>query len=256
MSQHRQQKRGRLLKKRSLWKCRLCQKHCQTLCRNRRLMRDRCERDGRKEADRKARKEAQESKNEDQPGQAKETGEEKGESKAARELRKFSALMGGDDDEDVAPEEPSDPPPVTKSAAELLVEKWIEELQAVAAGGRGTRKDEVTLESFAPDSGESVESVVMTEPAKAEAQAEPNKRILIVDDIPVNQKLLRLQLKRLGFTSFTANNGEAALESMKGHDFALILMDLDMPVMDGFQLQLKFASSNRAQARMFPPLSL
>jgi len=170
---------------------------------------------------------------------------EKPESKAARELRKLSSLLGDDEQEvekkieeqPVPQQQPVPVKSVKKSAAQLLMETISEELQAVP----DTKSAETILQSFEPDGAEPAEGVIMTEPATTAAQpakaaeAETNKKILVVDDIPVNQKLLRLQLKRLGFESYTANNGEAALESIKAHDFALILMDLDMPVMDGFE---------------------
>jgi CheY-like chemotaxis protein/PAS domain-containing protein len=57
--------------------------------------------------------------------------------------------------------------------------------------------------------------------------------VLIVDDIPVNQKLLRLQVKRLGFNITIVSNGREAFEAVEKHDFDIIFMDLDMPVMDG-----------------------
>jgi len=57
--------------------------------------------------------------------------------------------------------------------------------------------------------------------------------VLIVDDIPVNQKLLRLQVKRLGFNITIVSNGKEAFEAVEKYDFDIIFMDLDMPVMDG-----------------------
>jgi CheY-like chemotaxis protein/PAS domain-containing protein len=60
-----------------------------------------------------------------------------------------------------------------------------------------------------------------------------NNHVLIVDDIPVNQKLLRLQVKRLGFNITIVSNGREAFEAVEKHDFDIIFMDLDMPVMDG-----------------------
>lgn len=58
-------------------------------------------------------------------------------------------------------------------------------------------------------------------------------RVLIVDDIPVNQKLLRLQLKRLGFDVETACNGKEAVDAVVKNEYDIVFMDLDMPVMDG-----------------------
>ncbi len=59
--------------------------------------------------------------------------------------------------------------------------------------------------------------------------------ILLVEDNPVNQKVAAMQLKKLGLIVETATNGEEALNKLaKGH-YSLILMDCQMPVLDGFE---------------------
>ncbi|ARU55195.1 histidine kinase [Oleiphilus messinensis] len=58
--------------------------------------------------------------------------------------------------------------------------------------------------------------------------------VLIVEDNPVNQKILQKMLTKLGFDSILANNGDEALKLLRLHDVCLVLMDLQMPVMDGF----------------------
>ena len=59
--------------------------------------------------------------------------------------------------------------------------------------------------------------------------------ILSVEDIPENQLLMRRKLIREGFTVVTAENGVEALQAARDQPIDLILMDLEMPVMDGFQ---------------------
>ena len=58
-------------------------------------------------------------------------------------------------------------------------------------------------------------------------------RVLIVDDGPVNLVLVQNLMTRKGYESETAENGKAALEYIKSQEFDLVLMDLEMPVMDG-----------------------
>lgn len=58
--------------------------------------------------------------------------------------------------------------------------------------------------------------------------------ILIVEDNKVNQILMQKMVEKLGYSSLTANHGEEALEILDQHKISLILMDLQMPVMDGF----------------------
>jgi signal transduction histidine kinase/CheY-like chemotaxis protein/HPt (histidine-containing phosphotransfer) domain-containing protein len=59
-------------------------------------------------------------------------------------------------------------------------------------------------------------------------------RLLVVDDIPVNQKLAQQLLKRLGYQPELAASGEEALAMVQQHAFDLIFMDVQMPGMDGY----------------------
>ena len=61
------------------------------------------------------------------------------------------------------------------------------------------------------------------------------ERILIVEDNAVNQRLAQRQLQRLGFTPRMAGNGLEATEITAGEHFDLVLMDMQMPVMDGVE---------------------
>ena len=69
-------------------------------------------------------------------------------------------------------------------------------------------------------------------------QEEPRRidgplRILVVEDHPVNRVILDTWLKTQGHAITLANNGEEALAALAGERFDLILMDVNMPVMDG-----------------------
>ena len=59
--------------------------------------------------------------------------------------------------------------------------------------------------------------------------------ILVVEDNRVNQKLISKILNKLGYFADIAENGEVAIDKVKNNDFNLILMDCQMPVMDGFK---------------------
>jgi signal transduction histidine kinase/DNA-binding response OmpR family regulator len=58
-------------------------------------------------------------------------------------------------------------------------------------------------------------------------------KVLIVDDNRVNQQLANAMLTRLGLASECAENGAEALRRLASADFALVLMDMEMPEMDG-----------------------
>lgn len=60
-------------------------------------------------------------------------------------------------------------------------------------------------------------------------------RILVAEDNATNQLVLRRTLEKLGHRVAVAGNGEEALEKLTASDFDIVLMDCQMPVMDGFQ---------------------
>jgi two-component system, sensor histidine kinase and response regulator len=64
---------------------------------------------------------------------------------------------------------------------------------------------------------------------------DPRPRILLVDDDPINQTVAINLLRRHGWEAVAAANGKVALELLAQQCFGLILMDLQMPEMDGFQ---------------------
>lgn len=59
--------------------------------------------------------------------------------------------------------------------------------------------------------------------------------ILIVDDIFTNRLLLSELIKTLGHDSIQAENGKEAIDMFESNDFDLILMDIEMPVMNGIE---------------------
>jgi CheY-like chemotaxis protein len=60
------------------------------------------------------------------------------------------------------------------------------------------------------------------------------KRILLVEDAADHQILITHILRKYGVSVFTADNGRIALDILNGEDFDLILMDMQMPVLDGY----------------------
>ncbi len=70
------------------------------------------------------------------------------------------------------------------------------------------------------------------------------KTILIVDDEPDIRKLLEKRLKSRGFECLTAENGLKAIEIAKNKMPSLIILDLVMPEMDGFEVYKKLKADN------------
>jgi signal transduction histidine kinase len=72
-------------------------------------------------------------------------------------------------------------------------------------------------------------------PSAADAEAPPTADILLVDDRPENLLSLEAILTGIGGRLVQARSGPEALKCLLAHDFAVILLDVQMPEMDGFE---------------------
>ena len=82
--------------------------------------------------------------------------------------------------------------------------------------------------------------------------------VLLVEDNKINQKIAFFTLKKLGFTVEIAENGFEAVERFQKGKFKIVLMDLQMPVMNGFDATVKIRSLeklNKSQASLIIALS-
>ena len=74
-------------------------------------------------------------------------------------------------------------------------------------------------------------------------------RVLVAEDSIDTQRLIRSMLRKLGIEVELAENGRQALEALKQEDFDVVLMDIQMPIMDGYlataEIRRREASSPR-----------
>ena len=94
-----------------------------------------------------------------------------------------------------------------------------------------------------------------TEGEKSHVQLAGNK-ILLVEDNKINQLVVANMLKKLGIEVVTADNGLEALDEFAKQYFDLVLMDIQMPKMDGYRTTAEIRKSSDPRKREVPIIAL
>lgn len=81
-------------------------------------------------------------------------------------------------------------------------------------------------------------------------------RILVVEDAPVNQMLVMQILSKLGYQADAVENGQQALDRLEAEDFDLVLMDCQMPVLNGYEATQEIRQRESGQDRHIPIIGL
>src|ERR1039457_2678666 len=90
----------------------------------------------------------------------------------------------------------------------------------------------------------------------APRQTNPGLRVLLAEDNAVNQKLASRLLERRGHTVAVATNGRQALEMLDTQGFDLVVMDVSMPEMDGFEAAAAIRAREESTGAHIPILAM
>ncbi|MEX1003685.1 MAG: response regulator [Crocinitomicaceae bacterium] len=119
------------------------------------------------------------------------------------------------------------------SIVSQLIELMDGRISVSSEVGKGSR-----FEILLPEA-EVIEAEHVSEVNRRKEIASAELKVLICEDNPVNVKLATKILLDLGVHYRVANNGKTGLEAVKSFDPDIVLMDLQMPVMDGYETTLE-----------------
>jgi PAS domain S-box-containing protein len=80
--------------------------------------------------------------------------------------------------------------------------------------------------------------------------------VLLADDNVINRKVALLQLERLGYAAHAVENGQLAAEAADTLPYGLILMDCQMPVMDGYEATHQIRQQEKESGRHIPIIAM
>src|SRR5690606_6990464 len=97
---------------------------------------------------------------------------------------------------------------------------------------------------------------VVTERTLRDAQRQQVQRALLVEDNEVNQIIAKGALKKLGIHADVTHNGEEAIEAVMEKRYDFVLMDCEMPIMDGFEATRAIRGWEQASGAHLPIIAL
>lgn len=92
--------------------------------------------------------------------------------------------------------------------------------------------------------------------AMRELNGHRKELILVAEDYPINQQVAQLYLDELGFASHLASNGLEAVEAAAHNHYGVILMDCQMPEMDGFAATAAIRQAEKLRDKRTPIIAM
>jgi class 3 adenylate cyclase len=139
-----------------------------------------------------------------------------------------------------------------KSAADNKLDDVIADLKKIGQAAGNLRQ--LLDHDFFLKPGTAAPAAPEEKPARVDNTRHPfaepgsalfNCRLLVVDDQEMNREMLLRRLFRMGYNATAAEDGKAALELMVREQFDLVLLDIVMPVMDGYEMLGRIKADNR-----------
>jgi signal transduction histidine kinase/ActR/RegA family two-component response regulator len=107
-----------------------------------------------------------------------------------------------------------------------------------------------------PDLDESTKSPGASEPIGVKSDTKENRNVLVVEDNIINRQIVSRKLQSLGYHVSEATNGQEALDAVQHDKFDCILMDQEMPIMDGKSATMAIRNLGRDSTANTPILGV